>query len=96
MITSQDYVAGTSAKTLNPANPQVIVIDPILQVRSHKLRTAAYARVSSDSDDQLYLRGAGELLHRADQGKRGMEFVDIYADEGITGLRMDKRMIFCG
>ena len=31
MITSQDYVAGTSAKTLNPANPQVIVIDPILQ-----------------------------------------------------------------
>jgi len=54
VITSQNCVTGTSAKTLNPAGPQVIVIDPILQVRSHKLRTAAYARVSSDSDDQLY------------------------------------------
>jgi DNA invertase Pin-like site-specific DNA recombinase len=92
VITSQDYVAGTSAKTLNPANPQVIVIDPILQVRSHKLRTAAYARVSSDSDDQLYSFAAQvsyytELI----KGNEEWEFVDIYADEGITGLRMDKR-----
>jgi len=92
VITSQDYVAGTSAKTLNPANPQVIVIAPILQVRSHKLRTAAYARVSSDSDDQLYSFTAQvsyytELI----KGNEEWEFVDIYADEGITGLRMDKR-----
>ena len=92
MITSQDYVAGTSAKTLSPANPQVIIIDPILQVRSHKLRTAAYARVSSDSDDQLYSFTAQvsyytELI----KGNEEWEFVDIYADEGITGLRMDKR-----
>lgn len=92
MITSQDYVSGTSAKTLSPANPQVIVIDPILQVRIHKLRTAAYARISSNSDDQLYSFAAQvsyytELI----KGNEEWEFVDIYADEGITGLRMDKR-----
>ncbi len=92
MITSQNCVTGTSAKTLNPAGPQVIVIDPILQVRSHKLRTAAYARVSSDSDDQLYSFAAQvsyytELIKENEK----WEFVDIYADEGITGLRMDKR-----
>ena len=92
VITSQNIVAGTSARTLKPANPQVIVIDPIMQVRSNKLRTAAYARVSSDSDDQLNSFAAQVSYYTAlISENEGWEFVDIYADEGITGLRMDKR-----
>jgi hypothetical protein len=51
--TSQIMTDGALAKKLQPEAPQVIVIDPTIQVKSGKLRTAAYARVSSDSDDQL-------------------------------------------
>ncbi|TCL54098.1 hypothetical protein EDD76_12214 [Kineothrix alysoides] len=96
MITSQNYVAGTSAKTLNPAGPQIIVIDPVVQVRSHKQRTAAYARVSSDSDDQQNSFAAQVSYYTAlIGGTEEWELVDIYADEGITGLRMDKEKWYC-
>lgn len=95
MITSQNIVAGTSVRTLKPAIPQVIVIDPIMQVRSNKLRTAAYARASSDSDDQLNSFAAQVSYYTAlISENEEWEFVDIYADEGITGLRMDKRNDF--
>lgn len=92
MITSQNIVAGTSARMIKPTTSQVIVIDPIVQVRSSKLRTAAYARVSSDSDDQLNSFAAQVSYYTAlIRENEEWEFVDIYADEGITGLRMDKR-----
>jgi DNA invertase Pin-like site-specific DNA recombinase len=92
VITSQNIIAGTSARTLKPANPQVIVIDPIVQVKSSKLRTAAYARVSSGSDDQLNSFAAQVSYYTAlIRENEEWELVDIYADEGITGLRMDKR-----
>lgn len=95
MITSQNIVAGTAARTLKPANPQVIVIDPTVQIRSSKLRTAAYARVSSDSDDQLNSFAAQVNYYTAlISENEEWELVDIYADEGITGLRMDKRVDF--
>ena len=53
MKTDQNMTDGTLAKKLQPKAPQVIVIEPTIQVKSGKLRIAAYARVSSDSDDQL-------------------------------------------
>lgn len=71
--------------------PEVRVIQPTIQ-QAKKLRVCAYARVSSDSDDQLnsfaaqvgyytqYIKSNGEW-----------EFADIYADEGITGTSADKR-----
>lgn len=55
-------------------------------------RVAAYCRVSSDSADQLHsyaaqIRAYTDLI----QGHDGWELVDIYADEGLTGTRMDQR-----
>ena len=56
------------------------------------LRVAAYCRVSSDSRDQLHsyatqIRSYTEEIAQHD----GWELVDVYADEGLTGTRMDKR-----
>lgn len=92
MKTSQTMTDGALAKKLQPVAPQVIVIDPTIQVKSGKLRTAAYARVSSDSDDQLNSFTAQVDHYTTLIGENeDWELVDIYADEGITGLRMDKR-----
>lgn len=74
---------------------EVIVINPITPEESHKKRVCSYARVSSNSADQLnsfisqvnyYTKLIGE--------NEEWEFVDIYADEGLTGLRTDKREEF--
>lgn len=59
------------------------------------LRVAAYCRVSSDSSDQLHsyaaqIKSYTELISQHE----GWELVDIYADEGLTGTRLDKREDF--
>ena len=59
------------------------------------VRVAAYCRVSSNSEDQLnsyaaQIRAYSELIN----GTEGWQLVDIYADEGITGTRADKREDF--
>lgn len=60
-----------------------------------KLRTCAYCRVSSNSADQLNSYAA-QVRHytKAIQARADWEFVDIFADEGITGTRADKRTEF--
>ena len=60
-----------------------------------KLRVAAYCRVSSDSDDQEnsfleQVKYYNDFIRRSDD----MEFVDIYADEGISGTSISKREDF--
>ncbi len=59
------------------------------------IRLAAYCRVSSDSEDQLH-SFAAQIRYYTEYTKRnsGYRFVDIYADEGITGTSMDKRNEF--
>ena len=69
----------------------VKVIEPHALQPEH-LRVAAYCRVSSDSEDQLHsyaaqIRNYTEVIAQHD----GWELVDVYADEGLTGTRMDKR-----
>ena len=59
------------------------------------VRTAAYARVSSDSEDQLnsfaaQIRYYTELLKNSTDAV----LVDMYADEGITGTSAAKRPYF--
>lgn len=59
------------------------------------LRVAAYCRVSSDSTDQLESYAAqldhyGKLVGQ----NPNWEMVDLYADEGLTGTRADKRLDF--
>jgi site-specific DNA recombinase len=93
--TSQNIINGALAKKLTPETLQVIVIDPIQQIRSNKLRVAAYARVSSNSDNQENSFAAQVKAYTAlIRDHEDWEMIDMYADEGITGLRMDKREDF--
>ena len=71
------------------ANVKVI---PPKAMAADTLRVAAYCRVSSDSSDQLHSYAA-QIRYYTDmiQNHDGWELVDVYADEGITGTRMDKR-----
>ena len=63
--------------------PRVTVIDPIVPEKA-KLRVAAYARVSSDSADQLNSYLAQVDYYTRHIGKNpDWELVDIYADESI-------------
>ena len=72
-----------------------VTIIPPSEGRNDVLRVAAYCRVSSDSSDQLHSYAAQirkyteEIAHHKD-----WKLVDIYADEGLTGTRMDKREDF--
>lgn len=75
--------------------PQIRIIEPATRQKDHRLRVAAYARVSSDSADQHNSFAAQvEYYSRLIQEHPDWEFVDIYADEGITGTRTDKREDF--
>lgn len=73
--------------------PTVTIIQPtICEQAAYKLRVAAYCRVSSSSDDQLnsYSAQLNYYSHKFDDSATE-ELVDLYADEGITGTREDKR-----
>ena len=71
--------------------PQVTVIDPIGREKA-KLRVAAYARVSSDSADQLnsYLTQVDYYTRHIGENP-DWELADLYADEGISGLATRNR-----
>lgn len=73
---------------------EVQVIPP-KAARPDTLRVAAYCRVSSDSADQLHSYAAQIRAYtQAINAHDGWDLVDIYADEGLTGMRMDKREDF--
>lgn len=81
-------VNGTSAL-------RVITIEAAEKPQEVKLRVAAYARVSSSSEDQknsfeAQLRYYDALI----SGKENWTMVDLYADEGITGTSTEKRKDF--
>ena len=71
--------------------PRITVIDPIVPEKA-TLRVAAYARVSSDSADQLnsYLAQVDYYTRHIGENP-DWDLVDIYADEGISGLDARKR-----
>ncbi len=74
--------------------PQVQVIQPIQQ-QPKRLRVAAYARVSSDSDDQLNsLSVQVDYYTHLIQENPNWEFAGIYTDEGITGTSTKHREQF--
>lgn len=72
-----------------------VTVIPPKAVQPDILRVAAYCRVSSDSADQRhsYATQIKEYTERIN-GHAGWELVDVYADEGLTGTRMDKREDF--
>ncbi|MFI3227305.1 MAG: recombinase family protein [Clostridia bacterium] len=62
---------------------------------SAKIRVAAYARVSSNSADQLNsFETQITYYNKAIISNPKYEFVDIYADEGISGVSLEKRTEF--
>ena len=73
---------------------EVIVINPTknLEYIKGKLRVCAYIRVSSDSDDQenSYIVQYDYYTNLIESNPDWI-FVDIYADEGITGTSTNKR-----
>lgn len=71
--------------TINP-NTQI----PFTSITKRKV--AAYARVSTDSDEQ-YTSYASQVNYYSKfiKSKSEWEYVDVYADEGITGTSTKKR-----
>ena len=62
---------------------------------SHKLRVAAYCRVSTDTDEQATSYDA-QIEHYTEYIKKnpGWELAGIYADDGISGTNTKKREEF--
>ena len=74
---------------------RVIVIPAHDELVARKLRVAAYARVSSSSEDQLNsYRVQNQYYSELISNNPDWEMVDIYADEGITGTSVEKREDF--
>ncbi len=87
-MSSQSKTDGSNALK----DRRVIVIEATQKQEQKKLRVAGYARVSSDSSDQLNSFAAQntyftKLIESNDQ----WEMVDVYADEGISGRSAEKR-----
>ena len=60
-----------------------------------KMRVAAYCRVSTDSEEQLNSYEAQKTYYTQKiQDSPDWEMAGIYADEGISGTRADKRPEF--
>lgn len=73
--------------------PTVTVIQPIItKEKSVMIRCAAYCRVSSDSEDQLNsFMAQTRYYSQVFENSETEILVDIYADEGVTGIREEKR-----
>lgn len=73
--------------------PTITIIQPtISEEQNQKIRCAAYCRVSSNSEDQINsFMAQTRYYERAFEKSDREQLVDIYADEGITGTREDKR-----
>lgn len=77
---------------LAPVMPPRITVITAKKHEVAKLRVAAYARVSSDSDDQLNSYVAQvDYYTKHIASHEDWELADIYADEGISGLVASKR-----
>ena len=77
-------------------NPNVTVINPtITEDKESKIRVDAYCRVSTNSEDQQNSLMAQMRYYENFLADSETEIlVSVYADEGITGTRMDKREEF--
>ena len=72
--------------------PEVRLISPITRQGTKKMQVAAYCRVSSNSADQLNSYAAQIRAYKKCIGARDdWELVDIFADEGLTGMKSETR-----
>lgn len=81
-------VQGTSALT---SKKEIIKINA-LKSETAKLRVAGYARVSSDSADQMNSFSTQvNYYQRIIDGNPMWQMTEVYADEGISGVSVNKR-----
>ena len=82
-------------KVKNIAQGSSVTVIAQRDLNPTKLRVAAYARVSSDSVDQInsYLAQVA-FYTKYIKEHEGWEMVDIYADEGLTGMEVLHREEF--
>ena len=72
--------------------PEVRLITPVTRQNTKKMQVAAYCRVSSNSADQLNSYAAQIRAYKKYIGARDdWELVDIFADEGLTGMKSETR-----
>ncbi|MFK4967083.1 recombinase family protein [Lactococcus garvieae] len=71
---------------------KITKIETVAQVKPTKLKVAAYARVSTSSEEQL-LSLENQKLHYEQRilANSNWDFVEMYFDEGISGTKIDKR-----
>ncbi len=74
---------------------QVTLISPQTKQAIKKLRVAAYCRVSTNSADQLnsYARQVKVYTEKI-KAKPDWELVEVFADEGISGMKAENRPEF--
>ena len=84
----------TTKVTVIPAKKQRLPLNPeTSEVR--KLRVAAYARVSTNNEEQLSSYEAQvDFYTRYIQSNPDWEFVEVFADRGITGTNTKNRDSF--
>ncbi|MCR5109458.1 MAG: recombinase family protein [Ruminococcus sp.] len=74
---------------------KMTVIPAVSQIRQGRIRVAAYCRVSSNKDDQEHsYETQVRYFTSLYSGSETSELVGVYADEGISGTSMDKRVEF--
>lgn len=79
--------------TVIPAKKDQLPINVLSGEAVKRLRVAAYARVSTNNEEQLTSYEAQvDYYTRYIQSKEEWEFVAVYTDEGITG---SKNGIYC-
>ena len=68
---------------------------PSLPKEIREKRVAAYARVSTDSDEQMgSVEAQKDYFEKLIREKPGWVLVDVYADEGISGTSLNHREAF--
>ena len=79
---------------------RVTVIEPkrsivVDKAKYEQLRVAAYCRVSTDSEEQITsYKNQKKFYTEMINARKEWQFADLYADEGISGTRADKRKDF--
>lgn len=71
---------------------RITKIEPAKKTSKKKLRVAAYARVSTNRDDQLIsLDAQKNHYEKYIKAKPNWEYAGLYFDEGLSGTHMEKR-----
>ena len=92
---SRNAATTNGSLALAKNQPKVITIPASEKTESVKLRIAAYARVSTASDDQMNSFAAQNTYYTSlITGNENWRMVDIYADAGFSGVTASKRREF--